>query len=228
MVIVRGGAVTAGSNQQKDSRRAHGALGQGGKMDDLLQFVPEDQRDSFAEVAKGYVKADDDVLYETVKGKPQLFNRIIEKPLQTRYETWKEKELPGIIEQERDRLMKEINPEETPAEKRLRELEQKLADKERKETEYERRATLREQYKDVAPDVAEKLYALDDDSVSAVMEYTKALRSKIDELEKVQKYGGKPPAGGGKGDGKAISEAEYAKMAPKEQFAFVTGGGQIE
>lgn len=192
-------------------------------MEDLIQFVPEEQQEAFREVAQNYVRADnEDLLIDTVKKNTKLYNKIIEQPLQTRYETWKAKELPTILEQERDKLMKELNPEESPAEKRLRELEQKLADKERKETEYERRSTLREQYKDIAPDVAEKLYSLDDDSVSAVMEYTKQLRGKIDELEKIQKYGGKAPAGGGKDDKglNAMSVDEqmaYAKSGPKEQ-----------
>ena len=201
-------------------------------MDDLLQFVPEEKQDEFRTVAEGYIKRDPEAISELIANDQRLHDRILDKPLKTREQNLRENEFPKLLEsrlqEERDKLMKELNPEESPAEKRLRELEQKLADKERKETEYERRATLREQYKDVAPDVAEKLYALDDDSVSAVMEYTKGLRSKIDELEKVQKYGGKPPAGGGKGGAKVISEAEYNEMSPKEQYAYITGGGQLE
>lgn len=201
-------------------------------MDDLLQFVPEDKREEFRTVAEGYIKRDPDSISELIANDQRLHDRILDKPLKTREQNLRENEFPKLLEsrlkEERDKLMKELNPEESPAEKRLRELEQKLADKERKETEYERRSTLREQYKDVAPEVAERLYALDDDSVAAVMEYTKGLRTKIDELEKVQKYGGKPPAGGGKGDGKSISEADYAAMDSKQQYAFITGGGTIE
>ena len=201
-------------------------------MDDLLQFVPEEKQDEFRTVAEGYIKRDPDSISELIANDQRLHDRILDKPLKTREQNLRENEFPKLLEsklkEERDKLMKELNPEESPAEKRLRELEQKLADKERKETEYERRATLREQYKDVAPDVAEKLYALDDDSVNAVMEYTKGLRTKIDELEKVQKYGGKPPAGGGRAGVKSISEAEYNAMAPKEQAAYLASGGEIE
>lgn len=197
-------------------------------MDDLLQFVPEEQQEAFREAASGYVKADDDVLYETVKGNTRLFNRIIEKPLQTRYQTWQEKELPKILDEERQRIRAELNPEETPEQKRLRELEQKLADKERKESEYERRRALRQQYKDVAPDVAERLYSLDDESVESVIGEIATLRAKIDELEKTAKYGSRTPAGGGKGDGAVMSEADFNKLTPREQNAFVTKGGTIE
>ena len=201
-------------------------------MDDLLQFVPEEKQDEFRTVAEGYIRRDPEAISELIANDQRLHDRILDKPLKTREQNLRENEFPKLLEsrlkEERDKLMKELNPEESPAEKRLRELEQKLADKEAKEAQYERRATLREQYKDVAPDVAERLYALDDDSVSAVMEYTKGLRAKIDELEKVQKYGGKAPAGGGKGDGKVISEAEYNAMSPKEQYAYITGGGQLE
>ena len=200
-------------------------------MDDLLQFVPEDQREQFSEVAKGYVKADIDTLSEFVQSDQRLYDKLLDKPLKTREQNLRENEFPKMLEsrlkEEREKLMQELNPEETPAEKRLRELEQKLADKERKESEYERRNALREQYKDVAPDVAEKLYKLEDESVSSVIDYIGTLKAKIGELEKTQKYGSKPPTGGGKGDGKIISEADYNELSPKEQYAFITGGGQI-
>ena len=200
-------------------------------MDDLLQFVPEDQREQFSEVAKGYVKADPDTLSEFVQGDQRLYDKLLDKPLKTREQNLRENEFPKLLEsrmkEEREKLMQELNPTETPEQKRLRELEQKLADKERKETEYERRNALREQYKDVAPDIAEKLYKLEDDSVGSVVEYIGTLKAKIDELEKTQKYGNRPPAGGGEGTGAMMTYDEFELLSSKEQAAFVNKGGQI-
>ena len=200
-------------------------------MDDLLQFVPEDQREQFSEVAKGYVKADPDTLSEFVQGDQRLFDKVMRKPLETREQNLRENEFPKLLEsrlkEEREKLMQELNPQETPEQKELRELRQRLDDKERKEAEYERRNALREQYKDVAPDIAEKLYKLEDDSVGSVVEYIGTLKAKIDELEKTQKYGSKPPSGGGEGTGAMMTYEEFAQLSPKEQAAFMSKGGRI-
>lgn len=201
-------------------------------MDDLLQFVPEDQREQFSQAAKSYVKADPDTLTDFIKGDQRLFDKIMQKPLETREQNLREKEFPKLLEQrlkeERENLMKELNPEETPEQKRLRELEQKLADKERKETEYERRKELRTKYKDVAPDVAEQLYALPDESVDGIVQHIAQLKAKIDELEKTGKYAGRPPAGGGTGEGAAMTYKDFAQLSPKDQAAFIKKGGRIE
>ena len=61
-------------------------------------------------------------------------------------ETWKQKTLPGILDEEREKIRRELNPEETPEQKRLRELERKLE----QELRARRLAELRAQAKDYA------------------------------------------------------------------------------
>lgn len=162
-------------------------------MDDLLQFVPEDKREEFLNVAKNYVKADPD----EIKRNTSLFDRIVDGPIRTREKNLREIEFPKLLEAEKDRLRKEFAPkEETPEQSRLRELENKLAAKEAKELEFERRNSLRSKYKDVAPDIAERLHLLDDESVDGVVNHIGELKNRIAELEKVNRYGSKAPSGG--------------------------------
>lgn len=47
-------------------------------------------------------------------------------------ETWKQKTLPGILDEEREKIRKEMNPEETPEQKELRKLREEF-EKERRE-----------------------------------------------------------------------------------------------
>jgi dGTP triphosphohydrolase len=49
-------------------------------------------------------------------------------------ETYKEKTLPALVNEQVQAKLKELNPTETPEQKRIREMEQKLAEMESKET----------------------------------------------------------------------------------------------
>ena len=193
------------------------AVGRGEiKMEDLLQFVDEDKREQFSEIAKGYIKTDPELVSEFVKSNQSLYDKLLEKPLKTREQNLRDIEFPRMLKEEREKLLSEINPQETPIERKVRELEEKLAEKERKEAEYERKSFLREQYKDIAPNVAEKLYKLDDESVNAVIDYIEQLKAEVDELKKSQKYVGAAPTGGGQG-----TSLDFASMAIDEVTAFV-------
>lgn len=59
-------------------------------------------------------------------------------------ETWKEKTLPSILDEEREKIRKALNPEETPEQKELRELREKF---ERVERERKREALRNTAYK---------------------------------------------------------------------------------
>ncbi len=59
-------------------------------------------------------------------------------------ETWKQKTLPGILDEEREKIRKELNPEETPEQKELRELREKF---ERAERERRRESLRNKAYK---------------------------------------------------------------------------------
>jgi len=61
-------------------------------------------------------------------------------------ETWKQKTLPGILDEEREKIRRELNPEETPEQKELRKLKEEF-ERERRERQ---RAELRAKARDIA------------------------------------------------------------------------------
>lgn len=195
-------------------------------MDDLLQFVPEDKRDEFKQAASNYVKADEENLIKAVKERQAVFDKIVAGPMDKRLENWKAQELPKVIEQERERIRKELHPEMTPEQKELAELKQKFAEKEAKERLFERKSELRQKYKDADQDIADRIAALDDETVDAVMAKVAEYKAKIDELEKKGKYGSTPPKGGS-GQSPDFSKmtldqaTEYAKRGDMEKQAFL-------
>jgi len=67
-------------------------------------------------------------------------------------DTWKEKSLPELIKAERDKLKAELNPAETPDQKRLKELEDTIADQKLKEAEREQEL-LKERLTNKAKDI---------------------------------------------------------------------------
>lgn len=77
------------------------------------------------EEVNAFVAETGKTFFETDAGKDFLqpsFDRATTKGI----ETFKTKSLPSLIEQETQKKLKELNPEETPQDKRIRELEEKL------------------------------------------------------------------------------------------------------
>lgn len=67
----------------------------------------------------------------------EVFKQALKSQVDRRFDiglqTWKENHLPSLINDEREKIIKELNPEETEDQKRLRAAEQKLKEFESKE-----------------------------------------------------------------------------------------------
>ena len=182
-------------------------------MDDLLQFVPAEKQEEFKTVAQGYIKADP----ETIKKNQVLFDQIVIPSLKTREENIYRDEFPKRLEEEREKIRKEYAPkDETPEQKELREMREWKAQMLEKEKSFQRKEELRVKYKDLDPDVASELYALDDDKIDKIMS---SMKSKI-EAAKNEKFKSGPPLGGGAGgnslDKMNLTELmQYAKTSPE-------------
>lgn len=202
-------------------------------MDDLLEFVPEDKREAFKAKATGYVRLSDDVVleYANRKESQSIRDKIATPISEARFKNYEETKLPGILKAEREKLMKELHPEETPEQKRVRELEEKLAERDRKDAAEARKAELRKKASDLKydPIKAERLYALEDaDAVLADFAADRAeLLKKIEDLEKQVKYGANPPAGGN-ADGPALTQEEFMKLDAKARAEFMAKGGRLK
>lgn len=195
-------------------------------MDELLAFVPEDKRAQFAEAAKssGYVKLSDDVALNHVLNSQSLRDKVATPVAETALKNFQERKLPELIKAERDKLIKELNPEETPDQKRIRELEERVAAADRREAAESARAKMREIGKAKGVDVtlAEKLYSMPEDEANQIFEeFEKLAREKAD-LETRLNYGSRPPQGGN-GSPKLLEtlQAEYNSLmaAGKRQEA---------
>lgn len=78
--------------------------------------------------------------------KSELDSRV-SKSVENATERFKENKLPDILKEEREKIRKELNPEETPEQKRIRELEEKLGEKDKIEQLNQKKLELREKAK---------------------------------------------------------------------------------
>ena len=190
-------------------------------MDDLLQFVPEEKREEFKTVASAYIKAD----VEEIKRNTSLFDKLVDGPLRKREQNLRELEFPKLLEAEREKIRKELNPEETPKDREIRELKEWKAKMEAEASIFSRKEELRGKYQSVNPELAALLYPLEDGAIEAVMKTIDTLKNEADFNRKRDKFGNpNPPAGGGQG-GLDLSKMsttqvmEYAKQGPEQKAA---------
>lgn len=203
-------------------------------MEELLEYVSEEKREEFKKKAADYVKLNDDIAYEYVNRSQSLRDKVATPIVEARFKNFKERELTELLnsakKEGRDLAMKELKPEETPEQKKLRELEENIRQRDLRDAQEAKKAALRKKAAELQYDplLAERLYALEDadDVLAKLAEMSKADKEKLAALEKKIKFGDKaPPAGG---SGTAISEADFLAMNPKERAAFLAKGGRIE
>jgi len=120
------------------------------KMDKLIEWIKANVKDD-ADVKEG-VELVEDVTRVTPEraadlAKDKEVKRIIDaeisKAVERHDERFMSEKLPGLIEEERGKIRKELNPEETPADKRIRELEERIAKADNEKATTERRESLR-------------------------------------------------------------------------------------
>jgi hypothetical protein len=141
-----------------------------------------------------------DNIIDVFKKHPDAFSAldsVVGTRAEKRLETYKEKELPNEWKSREEAIRAELNPKETPAEKRIRELEAKIEAQENKEKLSARQDELSVKAKDLGfePLLARKLAKLEDaDSViQDVLDWHNGiLGTKIK-----GQYDQKPPRSGG-------------------------------
>lgn len=121
---------------------------------------------------------------------------------------FKEKNLPEIIKEREEAVRKEVNPEETPEQKRIRELEEKLANSDKEKQQNALKAELRQKAKEIAekkgvpydPLRAERLFIYGEDAESVLNDEIDYIGQTIEKQlsDKLKsKYVGKTPSAGG-------------------------------
>jgi len=104
-------------------------------LDDVKNYFNENEEDKeVAEFVAGLKKIElpevVDFLETTDEGQRYLRSEK-DRHFDKAIETWKANSLPNLLKEERDKVTAELNPAETPEQKRLKELEDKLAEQER-------------------------------------------------------------------------------------------------
>ncbi len=94
-------------------------------------------------------------------------SRIVEKHDLEYARRFNEEKLPKMLEEERQKIRQELNPEETPEQKRIRELEDRIAKADREREINERRAALRKKATDMG--ISEIGLSADDFEALAVL-----------------------------------------------------------
>lgn len=164
-------------------------------LDEIKQFLAEDEE------GRKWLQAEKD--------------RAVSKGI----ETWKQKTLPSILDEEREKIRKELNPEETPEQKELRELKEQF-EKERRERQ---RAELRARARDLAQEKglpsALVDYFIGEDEHSTLENLSRLEQTwsqAVQEAkESVFKQSGRtphPPSGGSK----RFTREQIEKMTPEE------------
>lgn len=141
-------------------------------IEQILALVPDEQRQEASEAINGLNPLDKigsaSEAVDFIKSNQVLrkgYDSIARMSIEAHKERYEAEELPKLKKTIRDELANELNPAETPEQKRLRELEQKLADKEKSEQMYQLKTSLRAKAKElgVDEDIAEKLALLQTD-----------------------------------------------------------------
>jgi hypothetical protein len=134
-------------------------------------------------------------------GRNDLFSRALKKHETTAIEKHDEKftttKLPEILKAEREKIVKELNPEETPEQKRIRELEDREKQRDKSDAEKDLRIELQKKAKEIGYTRSIDLYMhLGDKAIETmVAEHTQNTEYLTAELDKLKKelYGNNPP-----------------------------------
>jgi len=161
------------------------------------------------------------LLYEQ-KMMKAAFDSEISKKIANHDDRFMEEKLPSLLEQERERLRSEMNPELTPEQRELKEIKAQMAKIVSEKNMVDLRERLREKAKTINydPDRAAKLAILGDfDKASEMMEEQATyLQATLDaERTKLvnERLGGNPPKGGESVDS-SLTESKVANMSLAE------------
>lgn len=148
-------------------------------------------------------------------------------------EKFKATKLPDIEKQLRDQIAKELNPEETPQDKKIRELSEKLEAKERSEKMATIKSLLMKKAseKGFDPELAAELAIFGDDAEAKLEyfyeKYNSAVNKRVDEETKKRFGSNQPPISGRNPAQKTMAMGDFNRLSPKEQAAFMQSGGGL-
>lgn len=145
-------------------------------------------------------------------------------------EKYEKEKLPEKEKEMREAIRKELNPDETPEQKQIRELREKLEAKERAEALTERKEALRAKAKEygIDPEIAADYASYGDDAENVLKRHAEWHKKELDAVKEQSSrtaFGNKTPTGGSSSNSKP--QAEFFKLPPKERAEFMASGGVL-
>lgn len=160
---------------------------------------------------------------------------VVSTAVQAHDSKFETEKLPGLIQAEREKLMKELNPDETPEQKELRELREKVNAQEAERINLKNQDDLlaygKELYGDQSFDpLRVKKYSVYGDQAKEMLKQDKeaneALVSARVEAMKKELYGNNPPPANNRPAAeKTMQVADFDRLAPADQMKFIEDGG---
>lgn len=207
---------------------------------EIVEALPEEMREEAMQTIErmnpfnGVQELDSAV--DVMKGNDQL-NRIRSKIAQDAVDSYKrkfdEEKLPELRKSMRDDILKEINPTETPEQKRLRELEDQLKERDNRERLYQVKEKLRAKAKEIGfdEDLAERFALMQTDSpeeeLATFAERVNSQAQKIAEAEIAQRWPSKQPRVNGSAPGKITAVDDVPKEWSAQDYAKALEKGVI-
>ena len=212
-------------------------------VNDILQALPEDMRGDAEETLKGMSNpleglhgAEDAAQF--IKSNDVLRRGLdseISRAVDSHKKRFDDEKLPELKKSMRDELLKELNPTETPEQKRLRELEDQLKERDNRERLYQTKEKLRAKAKEVGFDeeLAERFALMNtEDPESELMTFAEKVQAqaqKLAEAEIAQRWPSKAPKRNADG---ATSKINSVDEVPSEwtpaQYADALDKGLIQ
>ena len=153
------------------------------------------------------------------------------KRIENALNRFQEEKIPGLWKEREEELRKELSPEETPEQKRIRELEERIAAADKREQEEGLKSDLRAKAKEIGFDpLRAERYAVYGDNAAKFMQEDfesnkKAIETQIDKEIK-SRYKGETPKGEKPNDpDKVMSRQQFDQLSPSARMEFMKSGG---
>lgn len=144
-----------------------------------------------------------------------------------------DEKFPELLKGEREKIMKELKPEETPEQKELRELREKMNALEQEKETIGKRDQLRAKAKELGypEEIAERYTAFGDKAMEVLESDSTYWKTKFEtdmEARTKELYKGNPPPRQSSSDPKKeITRSSYESLSPTDQSKFVADGGSV-
>lgn len=208
-------------------------------VEQILELIPEENRGDAEQAIRGLNPLDGlskDRALDFMRNTDVLRSALdaeVSRAVEANRRKFDEEKLPELRKSMRDDILKEINPTETPEQKRLRELEDQLKERDNRERLYQVKEKLRAKAKELGfdEDLAERFALMQTDSpedeLATFAERVKSQAQKIAEAEIAQRWPSKQPRVNGSAPGKITAVDDVPKEWSAQDYAKALEKGVI-